>query len=155
MRCMASGARPSHFTFQEPSPSDCASVFADEVRCAATDDNEACRRVALRRRHAVDPFALPWQPRPGYVAALATQRRLPYQIDTERRTGIRVAVMPMSPPQQRNNAHAGAGAGGGPTSDRSRSPPPPPPSSGVSLSVSFTRWGRRTPNHSCDVLALN
>ena len=133
VQCMASGARPSRFTFQEPNALDCAAVLADEVRCRVSGDDAACRNVALRHRHAVDPYALPWQPRPVYVTALATQRRLPYQIDTERRTGIRVAVPPVAP------AAPPAGGSTGPRGSGGR-PPPAPPSSGVAFSVTSSGW---------------
>ena len=128
-KCAAAGTMPSRFYFQEPSLRDCAGFFADEVVCAATGNSERCRSVALRHRHAFDPFALPWQPKPTYVSALATQRRLPYQIEAERRTGVRVAV----PSVPWSSAGAPSAPGDG---DRGRGKPPPPPSSGVSLQVS-------------------
>jgi hypothetical protein len=96
-RCMADGLRPSHFTFQDPGAVDCAAMFADCVRCTMLGKDDACRRVALRQRHAVDPYAMAWPPRPAYVTQLALQRRLPYQVDQERRTGVRVAVPPLGP----------------------------------------------------------
>lgn len=151
--CMARGLQPSRFAFQEPGPADCATLLADEVRCRLTGSDDACSRLALRRRHAVDTSRLPWAPKPAYVTALALQRRLPYQVETERRTGVRVAVPPMSfglppppPPSSASSAAAGSGSSSARWSDnsssssRSRSnqsppPPPPPPSSGVSLSV--------------------
>jgi hypothetical protein len=124
-RCMADGLRPSKFTFQDPGAVDCAAMFADCVRCTMMGKDDACRRVALRQRHAVDPYAMAWPPRPAYVTQLALQRRLPYQVDQERRTGVRVAVPPLGP---RSSASAEQ-------SDRRRRGPPPPPSSGVSWRV--------------------
>jgi hypothetical protein len=139
--CMLDGIRPSRFVFQDPNPQLCAAVAYDELKCALTGQENACRRTAHRKRDVVDPYGTVWQPRPAYVTRLALQRRLPYQVDQERRLGVRVAVPPVAPSGPPRTASDGAAQGcqkrGASSSSSSggggRRNGGPPPSSGVAL----------------------
>jgi hypothetical protein len=143
--CMLDGIRPSRFVFQDPNPQLCAAVAYDELKCALTGQENACRRTAHRKRDVVDPYGTVWQPRPAYVTRLALQRRLPYQVDQERRLGVRVAVPPVAPSGPPRTASQGTAAQGWADLGRERGASSsssgggggrnggPPPSSGVAL----------------------
>ena len=142
VKCMAGGLDPARFGFQDPDPWSCMDAVTDEWKCTfILEADDSCRRVALRHRGAVDPNAGVWQPRPAYVTWLALQRRLPYQVDMERR-GILVAVPSYGFGQQRAPSR----------DDEGKSPPPP--SSGVSFCVLAEPWLPHRSPHRAVELAL-
>jgi hypothetical protein len=81
--CLAANARPARLGFQDPNPMQCVGLLRDAVRAAALADEAASLRILLRRRHAIDPYDLPWQPRPAYVRWLHAQGRVAQQVVQE------------------------------------------------------------------------
>lgn len=63
--------------FAEPTLQQCIDEFSRNVRASALIADEAAKADVLKqRRGVVDPYALPWAPKPEYVTWLREQGRL-------------------------------------------------------------------------------
>ncbi|KPA76292.1 hypothetical protein ABB37_08020 [Leptomonas pyrrhocoris] len=63
--------------FAEPTLQQCIEAFSRNVKASAMiGDAEAQAAVLRQRRGVVDPYALPWAPKPEYVEWLRGQGRL-------------------------------------------------------------------------------
>ncbi|KPI89087.1 hypothetical protein ABL78_1823 [Leptomonas seymouri] len=63
--------------FAEPTLQQCVEEFSRNLKASAMIGDEEARAAVLKqRRGVVDPYALPWAPKPEYVAWLRAQGRL-------------------------------------------------------------------------------
>lgn len=63
--------------FAEPTLQQCIDEFSRNVKASAWVGNEEAKEGVLKqRRGVVDPYALPWAPKPAYVEWLREQGRL-------------------------------------------------------------------------------
>ena len=79
-RCMFANGHRDVVGLQQPCPGGCWQRLRDVWHAARGSDPDATARCLSRRRCIVDPFSLPWSPRPAYVAHLARDGRLPHQL---------------------------------------------------------------------------
>lgn len=78
---MSSGLSVEVFGFQSPNPLECWGTLRTSARAAVLREPEAIGKVLSNRHCVVDPFSLPWVPKPQYLRYLSASNRLPQQLN--------------------------------------------------------------------------
>ena len=70
-------------TFNDLRPQDCMDVLVSHLRASLFKHPESMKMILKDRQCEYDPSVLPWKPKPKYLEQLASEKRLPEEMQSK------------------------------------------------------------------------